>query len=283
MTNQDYFKGKVAIVTGASSGIGLATARRLAMCGARVVMAARSIDRLQELEQELSGITEVLAVKTDVSKEEDCRNLIERTVERFGQIDILINNAGISMRALFKDMSLDVMRQLMDVNFYGTVYCTKFALPYILEKKGSIVGVISTAGYKGLPARTGYSASKFAINGFLDTLRCEHLYDGLHVMIFAPGFTSSEIRKKALSADGSQQGETPRNEDGMMSADKVACIMLRCIRKRKWRKTLTLTGKTLLVLTRLIPKLTDYMEYAFMAREPESPLKRNGDRSSNVR
>lgn len=278
MKTAEYFKGKVAIVTGASSGIGLAVARRFAMCGARVVMAARSMDKLQELEQELSGMTEVLSVQTDVTKEEDCKHLIEATVERFGQIDILINNAGISMRALFKDMDLDVMRRLMDVNFWGTVYCTKYALPYILKKRGSIVGVISTAGYKGLPARTGYSASKFAINGFLDTLRCEHLYDGLHVMIIAPGFTSSEIRKKALNADGSQQGDTPRNEGGMMSADKVASIMLRCIKKRKWRKTLTLEGKLLLLLTRLVPKLTNHMEYAFMASEPNSPLMKKQDR-----
>jgi len=272
MRHEEYFKDKVAIVTGASSGIGLATAARFARCGAKVVMAARSLDRLHELEQELSQYSEVMAVKTDVTNEDECKALVEAAVKRFGKIDILINNAGISMRALFKDLDLSVIHRLMDVNFWGTVYCTKYALPYLLESKGSIVGVISTAGYKGLPARTGYSASKFAVNGFLDTLRCEHLYDGLHVMIFAPGFTSSEIRRKALNADGSQQGDTPRNESGMMSADKVAHIMLRCIRRRKWRKTLTAEGHALLILTRLFPRLTNYMEYMFMANEPDSPL-----------
>ena len=277
MNNRQYFEGKVAIVTGASSGIGLATATLLAKYKAKVVLAARSEDKLNEICKDLSQYSEVISVKTDVSVESDCQNLVEQTVKRFGQIDILINNAGISMRAMFKDLDLNVIRRLMDVNFWGTVYCTKYALPYILENKGSIVGVISTAGYKGLPGRTGYSASKFAINGFLDTLRSEHLYDGLHVMIYAPGFTSSNIRKTALMADGSQQGETPREEGKMMTSERVAEIMLNHIRKRSRRATLTFTSKLLLVLTRLFPTITDHMEYWYMAREPDSPFKRRSE------
>ena len=181
------------------------------------------------------------------------------------------------MRAMFKDLDLSVIHRLMDVNFWGTVYCTKYALPYLLESKGSVVGVISTAGYKGLPGRTGYSASKFAINGFLDTLRSEHLYDGLHVMIYAPGFTASNIRKTALMADGSIQGDTPREEGKMMTSERVGEIMLNHIRKRSRRATLTFTGKLLLVLTRLFPTITDHMEYWYMAREPDSPFKRRSE------
>ncbi len=270
----DYFHNKVVIITGASSGIGLATARECAACGAQVVLAARSIDKLNEIAAGLPSQAEVLTVRTDVSVKEDCQALIEATVRRFGRIDILINNAGISMRALFNDMDISVMERLMAVNFWGTVYCTKFALPYLLKSKGSVVGVVSTAGFKGLPARTGYSASKFAINGFLDTLRVENLHTGLHVLVYAPGFTTSNIRKTALTADGSQQGDTPRAEDKMMSAEKVAHIMLRCIKKRRRRAILTFTSKMLLLLNNIAPRLTDIIEYNYMAKEPNSPFKR---------
>ncbi len=277
MNNYRYFKDKVAIVTGASSGIGLSTARALVKYGAKVVLAARSEEKLEQIHSELSQYSDVLCVRTDVSVESDCSNLIEQTVRTFGRIDILINNAGISMRAMFRDLDLSVIRRLMDVNFWGTVYCTKYALPYLLKTGGSVVGVISTAGYKGLPGRTGYSASKFAINGFLDTLRSEHLYDGLHVMIFAPGFTTSNIRYTALTADGSQQGGSPREENRMMSSEKVAEIMLKHIRRRSRRATLTLTSKLLLFLVRILPALTDHLEYWYMAREPDSPFKKRSE------
>ncbi len=156
---KNYFQNKVIIITGASSGIGLASAKLFASYGARLSLAARSLDKLEAVAKEI-GTDNVLCVKTDVSVEADCRNLIEQTVSRFGRIDILVNNAGLSMRALFRDLDLSVVKSLMDVNFWGTVYCTKFALPYLLEAKGSVVGVISIAGYAGLPGRTGYSSSK---------------------------------------------------------------------------------------------------------------------------
>ncbi len=278
-----FYKDKVIIVTGASSGIGLASATRFASLGAKVVLASRSIDKLEKIAEEIRQRSadngrqpsdKVLCVKTDVTKEEDCKNLIEKTVEHFGRIDVLVNNAGISMRAVFKDMDLKVMKSLMDTNFWGTVYCTKYALPYLLESKGSVVGVISTAGYVGLPARTAYSASKFAVRGFLETLRIEHLYDDLHVMIFAPGFTSSNIRNVALTADGSPQGETPRKEERMMSAERVAKIMARGIHRRKTHMVLTPLGKATLFANRRLPRVTDKMEYRMMANEPDSPLKK---------
>lgn len=277
----NFYKDKVIIVTGASSGIGLASATRFASLGAKIVLAARSIDKLEKIAEEINEkfnsqqpTAKVLCVKTDVTKEEDCKNLVEQTIKHFGKIDVLVNNAGISMRAVFKDMDLNVMRSLMDTNFWGTVYCTKYALPYLLETKGSVVGVISTAGYVGLPARTAYSASKFAVRGFLETLRIEHLYDDLHVMIFAPGFTTSNIRNVALTADGSPQGETPRKEERMMSAERVAKIMARGIFRRKTHMVLTPLGKATLFANRRLPRVTDKMEYRMMANEPDSPLKK---------
>lgn len=272
-----FYKDKVIIVTGASSGIGLASARKFASMGAKLVLASRNIDKLEEIAEELSFAgrqQSVLCVKTDVTKEEDCKNLIARAVEYFGKIDVLINNAGISMRAVFNELDLDVIKRLMDTNFWGTVYCTKYALPYLLDTKGSVVGVISTAGYVGLPARTGYSASKFAVRGFLETLRIEHLYDGLHVMIFAPGFTTSNIRNVALTADGTPQGETPRKEERMMSAERVAKIMARGIYRRKTHMVLTPLGKVTLFANRRLPRMADKLEYRMMANEPDSPLKK---------
>ncbi len=285
-------KDKVVIITGASSGIGMAAAEEFARNGCNVVIAARSANKLIEVEKRLIKISsEVshsrvakdrsttdlsgssLVVECDVTIESDCKNLIDKTVEKFGRIDILVNNAGISMRALFKDLDLAVIRQLMDVNFWGTVYCTKYALPYILEREGSVVGVISIAGYKGLPARTGYSASKFAIYGFLDTLRIEHLKDNLHVMIFAPGFTASNIREQALVADGSMQGETPRDESKMMSSAECAKHLVKGVERRRAEVILTFIGKLLVVLNKFFPRLVDRLEYNYMKKEPNSPLK----------
>ncbi|MCM1176153.1 MAG: SDR family oxidoreductase [Bacteroidales bacterium] len=268
------FKDKVVVITGASSGIGLASAKLFASLGARLALAARSIEKLEAEAGRMPGAENILCVKADVSVEEDCRSLIEKTVEKFGRIDVLVNNAGLSMRALFRDLDLSVIKTLMDVNFWGTVYCTKYALPYLLEAKGSVVGVISIAGYAGLPGRTGYSSSKYAIRGFLDTLRIEHLYDGLHVMVFAPGFTASNVRNAALTADGSQQGRTPRDEGKMMTAEKVAEYMVKGIVKRKREMILTPIGKATVLLNKLFPKLTDRLEFSYMAKEPDSPFKK---------
>lgn len=266
---------KVIIITGASSGIGLACAREFASRGAKLSLAARSTGKLQEIEKELTDAGhEVLVTPTDVSNEEDCRNLVDQTVTRFGKIDILVNNAGISMRALFRDLDLNVLKQLMDVNFWGTVYCTKYALPHLLETKGSLVGVSSIAGFIGLPGRTGYSASKFAMHGFLQTLRTENLKNGLHVLIAAPGFTASNVRKSALNAKGAQQGETPRAEDKMMSTEEVARHMAKAIIKRK--RTLILTfkeGKLTVFLSKWWPSLIEKLSYNHMAKEPDSPFK----------
>ncbi len=264
------FNDKVVIITGASSGIGKALAYEFARRGAKIVLASRSWVFDPELFRLSSNI---IHVPTDVARVSACENLIEKTIEKFGRIDILINNAGISMRALFSEVSLDVIRQLMDTNFWGTVYCTKFALPYLLESKGSLVGVSSIAGYKGLPGRTGYSASKFAMQGFLEVVRIENLKNGLHVLIACPGFTASNIRKIALSKDGTSQGETPLDENKLMTAERVATYIVSAIEKKKERLILTTQGKMTVMLNKFFPKFMDKMVYNHMAKEPDSPLK----------
>jgi len=266
-------KNKVVIITGASSGIGKAIACKFAKEGCRLALAARRINLLEQLKEQLKG-TEILIQQTDVSKEDECKRLIEETVKKFGKIDILVNDAGISMRALFEDLDLSVIHQVMNVNFWGTVNCTKFALPYLLKTKGSVVGVISIAGFIGLPGRTGYSASKFAIRGFLDTLRIENLKNGLHVLVAAPGFTSSNVRKAALTANGTPQGETPRKENKMMSAETCASHIVRAVKKRKNQIILTFTeGKLAVFLEKIIPGIMNKLIYHFMSKEPNSPLK----------
>lgn len=266
-------KGKVIVITGASSGIGRALAKEFFSRGALLALGARRIDQLEALKTELND-PGIFCVETDVAKEADCKKLIELTIEKYGHIDVLINNAGISMRALFRDMDLEVMHRVMDVNFYGTVYCTKYALPYLLERKGSLVGVISIAGHVGLPGRSAYSASKFAVRGFLDTIRIEHLRNGLHVLVAAPGFTASEVRKAALTADGSPQGETPRNEASMMSAETCAFHIAQAISKRKRELILTFKeGKLTVFLGKFFPSLLDRLTFNHMAKEPDSPVK----------
>ena len=198
--------GKVVVITGASSGIGEAMAREYAKMGAKVVMGARREEELQRIADEIRAAGgEAVYAAIDVVKEEDCKRLIDTAIANFGGIDVMICNAGLSMRALFDDCDLKVLHRLMDVNFWGTVNCTKYALPWLQKSKGSLVGISSVAGLHGLPGRTGYSASKYAMTGFLDTIRIENLKKGLHVMVACPGFTASNVRFSALTADGTQQ------------------------------------------------------------------------------
>ncbi len=271
---ENIFKNKVVIITGASSGIGEATAREFAANGSKVVLAARSEEKLSAIVSDIKASNgEACFLKTDVTNEDDCRKLVEKAVSEYGTVDILVNNAGLSMRALFDDVDLKVLKRLMDVNFWGTVYCTKYALPYIVANKGSVIGVSSVAGFHGLPGRTGYSASKFAMHGFLETIRIENLRKGLHVMIIAPGFTATEIRKHALTANGTEQGHSPRNEQKLVSAEYVAKWILKGIRKKKRNKLLTWDGRLTALLQRIVPDVVDNGYYREMAREPDSPLK----------
>lgn len=269
------FKNKVVIITGASSGIGKSCAEEFASRGANLVLAARQYVTLCELTEELEkkyGV-KAIAIQVDVTKEEDCAHLITQAVSTFGRIDVMVNNAGISMRALFNELDLSVLKNLMDVNFWGTVYCTKYALPEILKTKGSVIGVSSIAGYRGLPGRTGYSASKFAMNGFMEALRTELLNTGVHVMVACPGFTASNIRVAALAKDGSSHGETSMEEGKMMSSAEVAKNIVDGIANRKRTLVMTGQGKLTVWINKLLPALADKLVFNHFTKEKNALIK----------
>lgn len=267
-------KDKVVIVTGATSGIGEACAFVFGKEGAKVVITGRSSEKLKLTVQKLqnAGI-EVTSILADAGSEADNQRMSEEVLAQFGTIDILINNAGISMRALFQDLDLQVFKTVMDINFYGTVYATKFCLPAILKSKGSIIGVSSINGFRGTPARTAYTASKFAMNGFFEALRTEIMNSGVHVLVACPGFTSSNIRNNALKADGTRQGESPRDENEMMTAEEVAEAILKATLKRKRDLILTGQGKLVVWLNKWFPAIMDGIVYRQMAKEKDSPFK----------
>jgi short-subunit dehydrogenase len=261
-----YFKDKVVIVTGGTDGIGKALVEQLLAEGAKVATCGRDHDKLYRLQSSFPSY-HLHTMVADVSNENDCRRFMETTIKFFGGIDVLINNAGISMRALLKDTSIDVIRKVMEINFFGAVYCTKYALNSIIERKGTIVGVSSIAGYRGLPGRNGYSASKFALQGWLEAIRTELMQDGVHVMWVCPGFTTSNIRNAALNKDGDSHGESPMDEGSMMTAEECAVHILRAIKKKKRTLVMTFTGKRTVFMNKFFPGLADKLVQKFFFKD----------------
>lgn len=262
------YSNKVVVITGGSDGIGKALVELFLSLGAKVATCSRGYDKLYLLQQTNPG--KPLFIHTaDVSKQEDCKVFIDNVIKTYGTIDVLINNAGISMRALVNEVDLEAIKQVMDINFWGTVYCTKYALPYIIKNKGTVVGVSSIAGYRGLPGRSGYSASKFAVNGWLESLRTELLHSGVNVMWVCPGFTTSNIRTRALNKDAKSQGESPMDEGKMMSSEACAKHIENAITKRKRTLVLTMNGKQTVFLNKFFPSLADKLVYKFFFKNGE--------------
>ena len=253
-------KNTVVLITGGTSGIGRACALEFGRAGARIVITGRDAAKLAKAAAELTiaGI-EHRTVQGDVGILADANQDVADTISAFGRLDVLLNNAGLSMRAKFADVDVKVLEQLMQTNFFGTVYTTKAALPHLLVSKGTIVGISSIAGFRGLPGRTGYSASKFAMNGFLEALRTELLPEGVNVLTAAPGFTASNIRHTALLANGQTQNETPRDEDKMMTSEEVAKHLLQAVVQRRRTMVLTGEGKLVVFLNKWLPHLMDKM------------------------
>ena len=267
-------KDQVVLITGGSSGIGEACAIYYGLAGAKIVTTGRNSGKLTSAASRIKseGVQDVLALRGDVSSIDDCGTIVKKTIEHYHKIDVLINNAGISMRALFDDIELEVFKKVMDINFYGTLYMTKACLPYIRQTEGSIIGVSSIAGKKGLPARTAYSASKFAMEGFLQSLRIELIHENVHIMVVSPGFVRTNIRNTALTSDGATQGKSPKNEDKLMTPGEVAKEMVVATIKRKRDLVLTLQGKTLVKVDKIAPHFADKQVYKHFANETDSPL-----------
>lgn len=250
------FKNKVIVITGGSNGIGKALVEYFLSAGAKVATCSRNFDNLYKLQTQNTG--KPLNVYTaDVSSESDCAQFINKVIKNFGTIDILINNAGISMRSEFVDTELETLKKLMDTNFWGAVYCTKYALPYLIQQKGIIVGISSIAGYRGLPGRSGYSASKHALNGWLESIRVELMDEGVHVMWVCPGFTASNIRNVALNSKAEPEAESLLDEGKLMTAQQTAQHIVKAIRQKKRTIVLTREGKEAVLVNKLFPVWAD--------------------------
>jgi short-subunit dehydrogenase len=256
----ESFKDKTVVVTGASSGIGKALALHLADEGAWLALAARNAQRLETLAiecQQRGG--EAIAIPTDVADEPQCRTLIQRTKETYGHIAMVINNAGMDVVSKLEDLpDLHLFRQVMDVNFYGTVYCTYYALPYLKESRGRIVNISSLGGVLAIPFNTSCVASKFAINGFSDSLRMELTKSGVSVTVICPYWVVTEFHERYLDKDGQPKGPEGRAiyTAKTMSADQCAQIVLKAARQRK-REILLGPGRMGVLLKLIVPNLVD--------------------------
>lgn len=233
----DTFQGKVAIITGASSGIGKALALRLAAEGARLALAARDAQRLDTVAADCrTRGGQAVAIPTDVTDEVQCQRLIHHTYDTYGWIDLLVNNAGIAVFGQLEDLpDLRLFRQVMEVNFYGTVYCSYHALPFIKQARGRIVNVSSLGGLVAIPFNTSYIASKSAVNGFSDSLRMELSKTGVSVTVVCPYWVITEFHERYLDKDGQPKGSSGRAiyTNQMMTADRCGRIILEAARRRK--------------------------------------------------
>ncbi|MGB3716296.1 MAG: SDR family oxidoreductase [Candidatus Promineifilaceae bacterium] len=257
---QNTFREKTVIVTGASGGIGKAIALRLSDEGAWLALAARSAQRLGSLavECEQRG-SKAIAIPTDVADESQCKVLIQRTQETYGRIDMLVNNAGIDVVSKLEDLpNLHLFKRVVDVNFYGTVHCAYYALPYLKETRGRIVNISSLGGLLAIPFNTSYVASKFALIGFSDSLRMEVEQAGVSVTVICPSLVVTEFHERYMDENGQPKGSTGRAiyTEHTMTADQCAQIVLRAARRRK-RQVVMRPGPLALWLKLIAPGLVD--------------------------
>ena len=260
MRGQTTFLNKAIVVTGASSGIGRALALRLADERAWLALAARSAERLEALAVECRQRgAKAIAVPTDVACEVQCKALIDRTCGEYGRLDMLINNAGIAIGSRLEDLpDLHLFKEVVNVNFYGMVYCTYYALPHLRETKGRIVNISSLGGKLAIPFNTSYVASKFAMIGFSDSLRMELARAGISVTAICPYWVVTEFHERFMDKDGRPQGSAGRAiyTEKTMTADRCAQMIINAARRRK-REVVMKPGPLALWLHLIAPGLMD--------------------------
>jgi NAD(P)-dependent dehydrogenase (short-subunit alcohol dehydrogenase family) len=247
---------KTYVITGASSGIGAALARTWAGRGDNVVLAARNTEDLAKLAAACGS--NALAVKTDVTDPKQCEAMVKAAVDRFGGIDVLVANAGISMWARFREITdLTLFERIMRVNYLGCVYSAHFALPHLLASRGLIVGISSLTGKTGVPTRSGYAASKHAMQGFLDSIRIELRGTGVDVLVVSPGFVKTDIRSKVLGPNGRPLEVSPRDEEEGMSVEECTSIIVRGVDRRARDIVMTPRAKFGMWLKLVAPGVVD--------------------------
>ncbi|MBN8825420.1 MULTISPECIES: SDR family oxidoreductase [unclassified Spirosoma] len=254
------FAGKVAIVTGSESGIGKATARALCMAGAKVILNGRTPERLAQTEDELLGEgLDVVSCLADVTCLEDCERLIGTAIDTFGQLDVLITNASISMRAYFADMTPDVFRQVLDSNVYGTVYPLKVALPHLIKTKGVVTFISSISALNGMPSGSAYCAGKAAVANLAHTLRLELAHTGIQIGVVHIGFTQNDLDKRVLNATGQPVPIAHRPPRWQKSQSEVARIILNHVRRRRQRTVISALGILIVLVHTHLPRLGDWI------------------------
>jgi short-subunit dehydrogenase len=241
----EAFRDNVVVLTGASDGIGREMALRMAHQGAWLALAARDGAKLEAVAAECRARGgRAIAVPTDVGEQAQCRALIDRAVAEYGRIDTLVNNAGISMWARFDQVTdLAPFEKMMQVNYFGSVYCTHAALPHLKATRGRIVGVSSLTGRAGVPTRSGYAATKHAMAGFFDSLRIELADEGVTVTMVYPGFVSTGIRERAYGPDGQPLRASPVRESEVMTPEECARLTVEAAAARRRELVMTMRGK----------------------------------------
>lgn len=249
----EFFRNKTVLITGASSGIGRATALRLASYGAQVALAARNGAALEEVRREIEiAGSHALVLPTDVTVAEQVKQAVENSAAHFGKIDVLIASAGLSMRAYFESSHLEAMERVMRVNFFGTLYATHFALPHVKKSRGSLVAISSLTGKRGIPSYSIYGASKFAVQGLYDALALELARDGVHVGVVSPAFVDTPLRGNVLGPDGRPWLEPPPPPFRIWPVTKCVDRIVRLLVKRRRQALLPWFAGPMLVVDEML-------------------------------